>query len=145
MCFTNFSFQITMTLIIFYLFLIFNLFSKLLLTEICLPFTFYFTIFPLLLFTFFFSFTITFYFSFNPCLSPSVYSNQQSTAFATIVSEALFRLWRGTNNITLLGVCPNFRSRTTALYNFLFFLCRFLYLLVREKHRKTLYRFYLIK
>ena len=62
-----------------------------------------------------------------------------------IVSEALFRLCRGTNNITLLGVCPNFRSRTMALCNFLFFLCGFLFLLVREKHRKNLYRFLLIK
>ena len=40
-----------MTLIISYLFLIFNLFSKFLLTDICLPFTFYFTIFPLLFFS----------------------------------------------------------------------------------------------
>ena len=54
-----------MTLIIFYLFLILNLFSKFLLTDICLPFTFYFLellftfSFPLLflselLFTFYF-------------------------------------------------------------------------------------------
>ena len=124
-----------MTLIIFYLFLIFNLFSKLLLTEICLPFTFYFTIFPLLLFTFFLIFfRITFYFSFNLCLSPSVYSNQQSTAFATIVSEALFCLCRGTNNITLLGVCPNFRSRTTVLL-YLSFLS--LWILIFAGARKT--------
>ena len=51
----------------------------------------------------FYFFRITFYFSFNLCLFPSVYSNQQSTAFATIVSEALFCLCRGTNIITLLG------------------------------------------
>ena len=57
------------------------------------------------------------------------------------VSEALFRLCRGTNNSTLFGVCPTFRSRTTAFIIFFSFLCGFLFLLVREKHRKTLYRF----
>ena len=37
------------------------------------------------------------------------------------VSEALFRLCRGTNNSTLFGVCPNFRSRTTAFIIFFSF------------------------
>ena len=111
-----------MTLIIFYLFLISNLFSKLLLTDICLPFTFYFTIFPLLLFAF-----LELLYFFYPCLTPCVHSNQQSTAIATIDSEALFRLCRGTNIITLFGVRPNFRTRTIALYIFLFYLCGFLF------------------
>ena len=58
-----------MTLIIFYLFLIFNLFSKFLLTDICLPFTFDFTIFSLLffselLFTFYFL-ELLYFFSFS--------------------------------------------------------------------------------
>ena len=47
---------------------------------------------------------LLFYFSFNLCLSLSVYLNQHSTAFATIVSEALFCLCHGTNIITLFGV-----------------------------------------
>ena len=61
-----------MTLIIFYLFLIFNLYSKFLLTDICLPFTFYFTIFPfgtafyfLELLYFFLELLFTFYFFFT--------------------------------------------------------------------------------
>ena len=92
-----------MTLIIFYLFLIFNLFSKLLLTDICLPFTFYFTIFPLLLYAFYL------------CPIPCVHSNQQSTAFATIVSEALFCLCRGPNIITLLG-CDRISGHVPRLF-----------------------------
>ena len=50
--------------------------------------------------------------------------------------------------ITLFGVHPNFKARTTALYTFYFFfilLKWILILLVREKHRKTLYRFLLNK
>ena len=51
-----------------------------------------------LLFYFFFSeLLFTFYFFLYLCPIPSVYSNQQSTALATIVSEALFCLCRGTN------------------------------------------------
>ena len=91
-----------MTLIIFYLFLIFNLFSKLLLSEICLPFTFYFTI----SFTAFYFLELLYFLYLCPI--PCVHSNQQSTAFATIVSEALFCLCRGTNNITFGGV-PEFQ------------------------------------
>ena len=68
---------------------------------------------------------------------PSVHSDQQSTAFATIVSEALFPLCRGTYISTLFGVCPTFRSRTTAIILF-FFSKWILILLVRGKHRKTL-------
>ena len=52
---------------------------------------------------------------------PSVYLGQQSTAFATIVSEVLFRLCRGTYISTLFGVCPTFRSRTTAVIIFFLF------------------------
>ena len=56
----------------------------------------------------FFLLELLFSFPFNLCLSPSVYSNQQSTAFATIVSEALFCLCRGTNNSTLFGGVSEF-------------------------------------
>ena len=52
---------------------------------------------------------------------PSVHSDQQSTAFATIVSEALFPLCRGTYISTLFGVCPTFRSRTTDIIVFFLF------------------------
>ena len=38
-----------------------------------------------------------------------------------IVSEALFRLCRGTYISTLFGVCPTFRSRTTAVIIFFLF------------------------
>ena len=54
------------------------------------------------------------------------------------VSEALFRLCRGTRNSTLFGVCPTFRSRTTAFIIFFLFYVDSYFLLVREKHRKTL-------
>ena len=43
-----------------------------------------------------------------------------------IVSEPLFCLCRGTNNSTLFGVCPTFRSRTTAFIIFFFFSMRIL-------------------
>ena len=66
---------------------------------------------------------ITFYFLFYLCPIPSVYSNQQSTAFATIVSEALFRLCRGTNINTLLG-----RDRISGHVPRLFILYIFSYL-----------------
>ena len=56
----------------------------------------------LLLFTsYFLELLFTFLF---PLPIPSVYSNQQSTAFATIVSEALFCLCRGTNIYNSFGV-----------------------------------------
>ena len=35
-----------------------------------------------------------------------------------IVSEALFCLCRGTNIYNSFGVCPNFKTRTTAFYTF---------------------------
>ena len=38
-----------------------------------------------------------------------------------IVSEALFPLCRGTYISTLFGVCPTFRSRTTAIILFFLF------------------------
>ena len=46
---------------------------------------------------------------------PCVHSNQQSTAFATIVSEALFRSCRGTNIITLL-VCDRISGHVPRLF-----------------------------
>ena len=97
-----------MKLIIFYLFLIFNIFSKFLLTDICLPFTFYFLellfLFGTAVYFLLFRITIFLFFFFYLCLIPCVHSNQQSTAFATIVSEALFCLCRGTNIYNSFGV-----------------------------------------
>ena len=61
-----------------------------------------------------------FFFS-NLMSFPSVHSDQQSTAFATIVSEALFSLCRDTYISTLFGVCPTFRSRITAIILFFIF------------------------
>ena len=121
MYFPNFSFQITMTLIIFCLFLIFNLFSKFLLTDICLPFTFYFNIFPFRTAFYFllFSITIFLFFFFYLCLIPCVHSNQQSTAFATIVSEALFCLCRGTNIYNSFWGVTKFQD---TYHGFLYFL-----------------------
>ena len=55
-----------------------------------------------LLFTFWNYFLLFFFLCLCPI--PSVYSNQQSTAFATIVSEALFCLCRGTNIYNSFGV-----------------------------------------
>ena len=52
----------------------------------------------------------------------------------TLVSEALFRLCRGTNNSTLFGVCPTFRSRTTAFIIFFFFS---MWILIFAGARKT--------
>ena len=51
-----------------------------------------------------------------------------------IVSEALFRLCCGTNNSTHFGVCPTFRSRTTAFIIFCFFS---LWILIFAGARKT--------
>ena len=73
------------------------------------------TLFYFLLFIFYSFFRITFYFFFSEllftfyfflylCPIPCVYSNQQSTTFATIVSEALFCLCRGTNIYNSFGV-----------------------------------------
>ena len=67
------------------------------------------TLFSFLLFriTFYFFFSellFTFYFFLYLCPIPSVYSNQQSPAFATIVREALFCLCRGTNIYNSFGV-----------------------------------------
>ena len=69
---------------------------------------------PFLLFTFYFleliftfssqNYFLLFTFFFYLCPIPSVYSNQQSTAFAIIVSEALFCLCRGTNIYNSFGV-----------------------------------------
>ena len=64
-----------------------------------------------------------------------------------IVSEALFCLCRGTNIITLLG-CDRISGHIPRLFISLYFSFLSLWiliLLVREKHRKTLYRLLLIK
>ena len=68
---------------------------------------------------------------------PSVHSDQQSTAFATIVSEALFPLCCGTYISTLLG-CVRLSGHVPRLLLFSFFSKWILILLVQEKHRKTL-------
>ena len=39
---------------------------------------------------------------------------------------------------TLFGVCPTFRSRITAIYTFLYFLCGFLFADVRKTQEDTL-------
>ena len=64
-----------------------------------------------------------------------------------LVSEALFRLCRSTNIYTLLG-CDRISGHVPQLfilYIFSYFSLWILILLVREKHRKTLYRFLLNK
>ena len=64
------------------------------------------------------------------------------------VSEALFCLCRGTNIYNFWGVTEFQDTYHGFLYFFLLFLvflCGFFMLLVREKHRKTLYRFLLQK
>ena len=72
--------------------------------------------FFLLFFAFYFLlFRITFYFFLYLCPIPIFYSDQQSTAFATIVSEALFCLCRGTIFITLLG-CARISGHVPRLF-----------------------------
>ena len=64
------------------------------------------------------------------------------------VSEVLFCLCRGTNIYNSFGGAPEFQDTYHGfLYflTFLVFLSGFFILLVREKHRKTLYRFLLAK
>ena len=84
----------------------------------------------------FYFFRITFYFSFNLCLSPGVYSNQQSTAFATIVSEALFCLCRGTNIFTLLG-CDRISGHVPRLFISLYLSFLSLWILIFAGARET--------
>ena len=80
----------------------------------------FFVSFYCFLFSVFLEFIFFFFFP-TYVFFPSVYSDQQSTAFATIVSEARFRLCRGTYISTLFGVCPTFRSLTTAIIIFFLF------------------------
>ena len=119
-----------MTLIIFYLFLIFNLFSKFLLTDICLPFTFYFTILPLLffselLFTFYFL-ELLYFFSFS--FTYVLFLVSTRTSNPPPLPPLLVRLF------SVCVVVPIFitlfRTRTTAFYTFdllLFFFVNSLY------------------
>ena len=60
-----------------------------------------------------------------------------------IVSEALFCLCRGTNIYNSFWGVPEFQDTYHSFLYFLTFLSGFFILLVREKHRKTLYRFLL--
>ena len=65
-----------------------------------------------------------------------------------IVSEALFCLCRGTNIYNSFGGVSEFQDTYHGFVYFLtfsIFLSGFFILLVREKHRKTLYRFLLAK
>ena len=139
MYFINFSFPITLTLIVFYLFLIFNLFSKFLLTDICLPFTFYFDLLLLFIFLFFLFFTYVLFLVFTRTSNPP--------HLPPFVRGALFFLCRCTNIYNFLGCVPISRHvpRLCILFNFFYFSQWILILLVREKHRKTLYRFLLAK
>ena len=91
---------------------------------------------------YFLLFRITFYFFFYLCPIPSVYSNQQSTTFATIVSEALFCLCRGIPIfITLLG-CDRISGhipRLFILFIFSYFSLWILYIAgARETQEDTL-------
>ena len=79
------------------------------------------------------------------CLLVSMAAMQENDRKASIVfvSEALFRLCRGTHIYTLLG-CDRVSGhvpRLFILYIFSYFSLWILILLVREKHRKTLYGF----
>ena len=76
---------------------------------------------------------------------PSVHSDQQSTAFATIVSEALFSLYRDTYFSTLFGVCPTFRSRITAIILFFVFSVDSYFADARKTQEDTLKFFILSK
>ena len=75
-------------------------------------------------------------------------NNNNKTITITIVREALFCLGRGTNIYNSFGGVSEFQDTYHGfLYflTFLVFLSGFFILLVREKHRKTLYRFLLAK
>ena len=107
-----------------------NVFAfKILIVSLLFRITVYFLLFLYDSDSKFYFLELLFFFFFNLCLFPSVYSNQQSTAFATIVSEALFCLCRGTNIITLLG-CDRITGHVPRLLyisiSFLFF-CGFLF------------------
>ena len=54
------------------------------------------------------------------------------------VSKDVFYIGRDTYFSTLFGVCPTFRSRITAIYTFLCFLCGFLFAGVRKTQEDTL-------
>ena len=112
MYFTNISFPITLTLITFYLFLIFNLFSKFLLTDICLPFTFYFDLLLLFILLFFLFFTYVLFLVFTRTSNPP--------PLPPYVSEALLCLGRGTNIYNFLGCARISRHvpRLFILFNF---------------------------
>ena len=114
MYFTNFSFPITLTLIIFYLFLIFNLFSKFLLTDICLPFTFHFDLLLLFILLFFLSFTYVLFLMFTRTSNPP--------PLPPYVSEALFCLCRGTNLYNSFWGVTEFQDTNHGFLYFLTFL-----------------------
>ena len=76
---------------------------------------------------------------------PSVHSDQQSTVFATIVSEALFSLCHDTYISTLFEVCPTFRSRITAIILFFIFYVDSYFAGARKTQEDTLKVFILSK
>ena len=119
MYFINFSFSITLTLIVFYLFLIFNLFSKFLLTDIFLPFTFYFDL--LLLFIFPFSLPMSYSLCF---LEPAIHRICHH-----LLEGLFFFLCRGTNIYNFWGCTRISRHvpRLYILFTFSIFLSGFFY------------------
>ena len=111
-----------------------------------LLFTFYFSFFLELLFTFYFL-ELLYFFSFTYVLFLVSTRTSNPLPLPPFVSEALFCLCRGTNIYNFLG-CVRISRHITRLYmlfTFSIFLSGFFILLVREKRRKTLYRFLLAK
>ena len=107
-----------------------------------LLFTFFF--FLELLFTFYFL-ELLYFFSFTYVLFLVSTRTSNPPPLPPFVSEALFCLCCGTNIYNFWG-CRPIRihvPRLFILFNFSSFLSGFFILLVREKHRKTLYRFLL--
>ena len=108
-----------------------------------LLFTFYF-FFLELLFNFYFL-ELLYFFSFTYVLFLVSTRTSNPPHLPSFVSEALFCLCRGTNIYNSLGGASEFQDTYQGFLfflTFLFFLSGFFILLVREKHRKTLYRFF---
>ena len=70
-----------------------------------------------LLFTFYFL-ELLYFFSFTYVLFLVSTRTSNPPPLPPFVSEALFYLCRGTNIYNSFGVCPNFKTRTTAFYTF---------------------------
>ena len=140
MCFANFSFQFAMTLIIFYLFLIFNLFSKFLLTDICLPFTFYFTFF--LYFSFqncFLLFRITI---FLLTMSYSLCPLEPAIPPQPLLLVRLFSVCAVVPILLLFWGVTEFQDTYHGFLYFISFLCGFLYCWCERNTGKHFIGFY---